>query len=104
VPVNRAYLVVPADPDLRPGHRAHPAAVRRRHSGRHRVLRSGQPQHRVRPGRSGRPGPQRARHRRPPARSQTAARSASTLLLLATLLVSGWFAATGATAFAQMVS
>jgi len=100
VPVNRAYLVVPTDPDPRLSGRALPATGRRR-TGRHRVLRSGQPQHRVRPGRS---GPHRARHRRPPARSRSAARSASALLLLATLLVSGWFAVTGATAFAQMVS
>lgn len=47
--------------------------------------------------------PHRARHRRTPRPAVFAIRSASLVVLLGMVAVSGWFAAAGATAFAQMI-
>lgn len=116
-----SYVIVNGLPDGR----------RRLHRGRHRLgtpgtaprYPSGPPRPPGAPGQSGPPGPpdqsgpprppvaagqsgppaRRARHRRPAASSVLAVRSAGLVVLLGTVAVSGWFAAAGATAFAQMI-
>jgi hypothetical protein len=103
----RAYLIV-AQPATRRRFTRPGGLVRRHRPGRHRTGALGGRQHRpahgrgvpARPRRDGdriRPGRHAARRAPRPA---DLARSASALVVLSTLLVSGWFAASGAAAFA----
>jgi hypothetical protein len=70
--------------------------------GRHRLGTPGTaPRHRTGP--AGRRALYRAGHRRTERRSRFAARYASLLVLLGMIGISGWFAAAGAAAVAQMI-
>jgi hypothetical protein len=80
-----------------------PAGSRHRHvAGRHRLGAPGTTP-RYPAGRRRQSGRRKVRHRRAERRSAFAVRYATLLVLLGMLGISGWFAATGATAVAQMI-
>lgn len=91
---NRSYVIVTWPEGGRPVH------VPRSRSGRHRLGSPGRVQrHRGGPRRPLR----RGRHRRPENPSVLAARYGTLTVLLSMATVSGWFAVSGAAAFAQMI-
>lgn len=90
----RAYVIIASEPAGRfPG---------RPRAGRHRLGAPGTAP-RYPAGPPARPRAQRARHRRTDAAPVSAVRYTTLVVLLGTLAVSGWFAASGASAVAQMI-